>query len=84
MHLNALQLSFLARLGKSPDGQQLLMLIQAEIAESNASLRKLSGDALLREQGRAIYLDNLAAKLTSPPPTPVAPKRFPTLAGEPV
>ncbi len=84
MHLNALQLDFLARLGKSPDGQRLLLLIQAEIAESNASLRKLSGDALLREQGRAAYLDSLAAKLSPSQSVPVPPKRIPAFAGEPV
>ena len=84
MHLNALQLGFLARLGKSPDGQQLLVLIQAEIAESNASLRKLSGDALLREQGKATFLDDFVSRLSQPQPAPVPPKRFPTLAGEPV
>ncbi len=82
MRLNALQLGFLARLGKSPDGQQLLALIQAEIAESNVSLRKLSGEALLREQGKALYLDDFVSRLTQPQSAPIAPKRFPTLAGE--
>lgn len=84
MRLNALQLDFLARLGKSPDGQQLRALISAEIAECNVSLRKLSGEALLREQGKAIYLDDLVSRLSQPLSAPVVPKRFPTLSGEPV
>lgn len=83
MRLNALQLGFLSRLGKSPDGQQLLALIQAEIEESNGLLRKLSGDALLREQGKAVYLDELVSRLLQHQSALVAPKRFPTLAGEP-
>lgn len=84
MRLNALQLDFLARLGKSPDGQQLRALISAEIADSNTLLRKLSGDALLREQGKAIYLDDFVSRLSQPQSALVAPKRFPTLSGEPV
>ena len=83
MRLNALQLDFLARLGKSPDGQQLRTLILAEIAECNVSLRKLSGEALLREQGKAIYLDDFASRLSHAQSALTMPKRFPTLSGEP-
>jgi hypothetical protein len=82
MRLNALQLDFLARLGKSPDGQQLRTLILAEIAECNVLLRKLSGEALLREQGKAIYLDDLVSRLSQPASAPVSPKPFPRLSGE--
>jgi hypothetical protein len=64
MQLGAAQLDFLVRLGKSPDGQQLLELITAEIAECNGKLRMLSGDGLLREQGKAVYLDEFVARLT--------------------
>jgi len=62
MHLDATQLGFLGRLGKSPDGQQLMMLIKAEIEGCNERLRKLSGDELLREQGKARYLDEFAKR----------------------
>lgn len=64
MHLTGEQVSFLSRLGKTPDGQHLLMLIQAEIAECNGRLRTLSGDDLLREQGRARCFDELVKNLT--------------------
>ncbi len=67
MHLDASQLSFLYRLGKSPEGQQLLMLISAEIESTNEQLRKLSGEGLLREQGKAIFLDELKRRITVDP-----------------
>jgi len=67
VYLDASQLAFLYRLGKSPEGQQLQMLISAEIAQTNEQLRKLSGDGLLREQGRAVFLDDLMRKLTVDP-----------------
>jgi len=82
MRLDASQLSFLSRLGKSPDGQQLLALIQAEIVESNSRLRQLSGDFLLREQGKAVYLDEFASRLRSQS-VPTLSKRVPTLIDEP-
>lgn len=82
MHLNATQLDFLGRLGKSPDGQQLLALIQAEITECNIQLRRLSGDALLREQGKAMYLDRLATWLKPFVSVTAPPKRIPVLPGE--
>lgn len=84
MHVSTQQREFLAGLGKSPGGQQLLVLIQAEIEESNTLLRKLSGDALLREQGKALFLDNLVRWLSQSPSAPVSPKRTPAFAGEPV
>ena len=83
MHLDAAQLEFLHRLGKSPDGKQLLMLINAEIADCNVALRKVSGDALLREQGKAQYLDELVQRLTQPATAPARPKRIPSLSGLP-
>jgi len=82
MRLDASQLPFLSRLGKSPDGQQLLALIQAEIVESNSRLRQLSGDFLLREQGKAVYLDEFASRLRSQS-VPTLSKRVPTLIDEP-
>ena len=64
MQLGAPQIAFLQTLGKSPDGLQLLGLIQAEIAESNSALRKLAGENLYREQGKAQWLDEFAKRLT--------------------
>ena len=83
MHLDAAQLEFLQRLGKSPDGQQLLMLIKAEIGACNVALRKFSGDDLLRQQGRASFLDELEQRMTQEPTAPARPKRIPALTGLP-
>lgn len=66
MRLSASQLAVLERLGKSPDGLQLRLLISEEIEECNGRLRKLEGSALLREQGRATYLDELLRHLSPP------------------
>lgn len=63
MRLTAQQLELLARLGKSPEGQQLQALVKAEIDDVNLQLRSLSGDHLSRAQGRAAYLDDLAKHL---------------------
>ena len=63
MQLQAPELQFLARLGKSPEGLHLLGLIQAEIAEVNGSLRKLTGEDLYRAQGKALWLDEFVQRL---------------------
>jgi thioredoxin-like negative regulator of GroEL len=65
MRLTAQQLEFLARLGKSPEGQQLQAMMQAEIDDVNLQLRTLTGEHLYRAQGKATYLDDLAAKLAA-------------------
>ena len=75
MHYGDPQLEFLKRLGMSPDGQQLLGLIQAEIAECNQTLRKLTGENLLREQGKVIFLDELLQKLTQTPSARIVSRR---------
>ena len=59
MQLDAAQLEFLVRLGKTPDGQQLKLLLEAQVAAVNGRLRKQTGDELIREQGRALMLDEL-------------------------
>jgi hypothetical protein len=74
VHLDAAQLSFLTRLGKSPEGQQLQMLISVEIKATNEQLRKLSGEALLREQGKAIFLDEFMLRMTRES-APLEPRR---------
>ncbi len=62
-HLSTSQLRQLETIGKSPNGPQLRELFGAEIDATNANLRKMTGDALLREQGKAIFLDELVSKL---------------------
>lgn len=74
------QLAFLVRLGKSPDGQQLLELITAEIAECNANLRILTGEGLLREQGKARYLDEFVNRLTRSASAQIVARRPPRLS----
>jgi hypothetical protein len=75
MRLGATQLDFFTRLGKLGEGQQLLELIQAEIAECNGNLRKMTGESLLREQGKAIFLDELVQRLTRPATAQTVPRR---------
>lgn len=65
MHLSSDDLQFLARLSKSPDGQALLKLLRAELAEADAMLRKATGDEMFRCQGRAQYLDGLIKTIES-------------------
>lgn len=57
MQLNTQQLEYLARLGRAPEGQMLKQLCQAWVDEANGNLRTKSGEHLLREQGRAVMLD---------------------------
>ena len=83
MRLDASQLAFLDRLGKSPDGRQLLALISAEIVESNEKLRKLAGEGLYREQGKAQYLDELTRLLEGPKQTAQVIPRRPQRLSEP-
>jgi len=66
MRLTQLQLDFLARLGKSPDGQLLQAMLKAEIDDTNELLRSGTGEVLYRAQGRATYLVELAKHLASP------------------
>lgn len=65
MHLSSLQLQFLSRLSKSPDGQLLLQVLQAKLAESDATLRSATGEEVYRAQGRAKALADLIGDLTS-------------------
>lgn len=54
------------------------MLISAEIESTNKQLRKLSGESLLREQGKAIFLDWLMERFNVDPSARPVSKR-PTL-----
>lgn len=76
--LDVSQLEFLARLGKSPDGQQLLALIKKQTDDLNEKLRTLAGENLYRAQGEATVLDAFAKYLNPPfQPSPRdAPRRI--------
>lgn len=72
MPLNTQQLELLHRLGRSPDGRELVTLIETVwIVEANEKLRGAMGETLYREQGRAKMLDDLVAYLTLKPPADV-------------
>lgn len=63
MQLTPQQLEYLARLGRAPEGLMLKQLCKAWIDEANGNLRSKSGEHLLREQGRAVMLDELTRYL---------------------
>lgn len=63
MRFTAPQLEFLARLGRTAEGQQLRALITERTEDANRNLRSLEGVALHREQGRATELDEIAKYL---------------------
>lgn len=63
MHLSKDDLAFLARLSKSPDGRQLLRMLQAKQAECNEKLRATTGEEVLRWQGRALAVDEMIADI---------------------
>lgn len=64
MTLSGEQLQFLERFSKSPDGQFLLKILRAKLAERDEALRKSKGEDVYRAQGRALELDELVADLT--------------------
>jgi len=64
MQFSNLQLEFLARLARSPDGQLLLQILQAKQAERDAGLRTASGEEVFRKQGRAVEISELIADIT--------------------
>lgn len=77
-------LLFLARLSKSPEGHALLEILRAELAETDARLRRTAGDETLRAQGRAQALDELIADITTAkqklnPPRPTQPSSLQAL-----
>jgi hypothetical protein len=63
MKLSSAQLGFLARLSKSPDGQFLLEIFRARLAENDAALRAAPADTILRAQGRALELSEIIADI---------------------
>ena len=67
MRLSHDQLVFLARFSKSPDSRPWLELLEARLAECEAKLRTSIGEAVYREQGCALVLDELIAHITKAP-----------------
>lgn len=61
--LSAEQLNVLARLGRAPDGQQFLQILKTWQAAVDKTLRTASGEALVRAQGDAQRLEELAGLL---------------------
>lgn len=59
MQLSTDDLTFLARLAKSPDGARLVTLLQALLGDVEGQLRKLEGVQMHRAQGRALAFDEL-------------------------
>jgi len=59
MPLTHEDLTFLARLAKSPDGKYLQRIYAARLGEVEAKLRVGEGAAMHRSQGRAQELDDL-------------------------
>jgi len=66
IRLNTEQLRVLEAIGKAPGNAQFKQILDEAIADANANLRKMTGEALLREQGKALFLDELAGKLWPP------------------
>lgn len=58
-------LRFLARLSKTPDGAALIKILRADLAEVDATLRKATGEELIRTQGRAQKLDELIERFNT-------------------
>lgn len=82
MRFTTEQLTFLARFSKSPDGRQVVDILNAKLAEVEKGLRSATGEEIYRQQGRALELDELladikdaTAKLTRLPPA-ARPPRF--------
>lgn len=67
MRFDAAQLAIWEGLGKSPAGQQLKQQLQAMVDEVDKDLRSLSGEPLLRAQGRAVLLDEQLGLLSGKP-----------------
>jgi hypothetical protein len=63
MQLSSIQLGFLARLSKSPDGRLLLDMLKARLAERDAALRRVTGEEVYRNQGRALEVSEIIADI---------------------
>lgn len=59
MRFTTEQLSFLARFAKSPDGREVVNILNATLAEVEIGLRTKTGEDVYRQQGRAVQLDEL-------------------------
>jgi hypothetical protein len=59
MQLNNLQLQFLARFGKSPEGQLFVQLLKLKMVDCDEKLRTATGEEVYRRQGRSLELSEL-------------------------
>ncbi len=59
MNLTGDELATLDRVARSPDGQQLIALLQRRLAEHDAECRHADGNEIYRAQGRAQDLELL-------------------------
>lgn len=64
MNLTTEQLSFLARLAKTPDGRLLVGILQAKLVVRDTDLRKQTGEHVFRAQGRSLELAELIDDIT--------------------
>lgn len=64
MRFTSDQLHFLARFSKSPDGRELLNILNSKLAETEVGLRTQVGEEIYRQQGRALQLDELIEDIT--------------------
>lgn len=63
--LTSEQLAFLDRFARTPDAHSLAVILGAELKAVEQDLRTLSGDLLMRAQGKAQQLDWLLVKLST-------------------
>jgi hypothetical protein len=63
MPLSTDDLTFLARLAKSPDGLYLVTMLEARLGHVEGMLRRLEGVQMHRAQGRAETLDELISDI---------------------
>jgi hypothetical protein len=67
------QLTFLERFSRTPDARSLVEILGAELASVEKDLRTLSGDLLMRAQGKAQQLDWFINQLETKHAQPSAP-----------
>lgn len=62
--LSTQDLEFLRRFARLPEGREWLLLLQRNLADTDKRLRSVTGDELLRTQGRAQLLAELVDQVT--------------------
>lgn len=59
MHLGNNHLDLLERFAKTPEGQMVVQVLTARLADTDKELRSLSGENLYRTQGKAQELEKV-------------------------